>query len=214
MKRQSNITIKIGDIRFEMIPVDGDNLWFGETTVTKALWDTVMQDTKFPSDSILPKVNISSADANRFVKRLNEMNVVGDLSLAFRLPTEVEWELAACGGRHSRGFVYSGSNNIDEVAWFWDNSVPQPVAGSHFYIGEPEVQAVKGKLPNELGIYDMSGNVWEWCEANGGKVVCRGGCYESEADECTVKAVFIPDVKKDCRIGFRLALAPIDKTNK
>ena len=185
-----------------------------ETPVTEALWDVVMQNARFPSESILPKVNVSVADANRFVKRLNEMNAVGKPFMAFRLPAESEWELAARGGNRSCGYAYSGSNNIDEVAWYWDNSEPKPIPGSHSYIGEPEVHAVKEKLPNELGLFDMSGNVWEWCVAVDGRNVCRGGCYESEAEECTVMARFLPEVKKDYRIGFRLVLASIDNCKR
>lgn len=205
----NNMVIEVGNVRFEMVQVQGGDFWIAETPITEAIWDAVMQDSKFPSESQLPKVNISFAAVNRFIKKLNEMNVVMDGSVVFRMPTEAEWEYAARGGRLSRHYCYSGSNKIDNVAWYWNNSVPAPQAGSHFYIGEPELQVVKGKRPNELGLYDMSGNVWEWCSdgGTGKKHVCRGGCYESDKDECTVYSRDFADSKGDYRIGFRLVLA-------
>ena len=209
MKEQANKTIKIGIVQIEMIQVPGGDFWLANVPVTDALWDAVMQETRFPSPSLYPKVNVSFSDTNRFVKRLNEMNILGNPSLAFRLPGEAEWEYAARGGRLSRHYHYSGSNNIDDVAWYWDNSEPKPLAGSHFYIGEPEVHVVKEKRPNELGLYDMSGNVWEWCSdgGTGKKHVCRGGCFESEKDECTVDSRELADSKGNDKTGFRLVLA-------
>ena len=203
------MVIEVGNVRFEMVQVQGGDFWIAETPITEAIWDAVMQDSKFLSESQLPKVNISFAAVNRFIKKLNEMNVVWDNLMEFRLPTGSEWVYAARGGRISRHYRYSGSNNIDDVAWYWNNSVPATQAGSHFYIGEPEIHAIKEKRPNELGIYDMSGNVWEWCSdgGTGKKHVCRGGCYESDKDECTVDSREFADSKGDCRIGFRLVLA-------
>lgn len=236
MKKQTdNKNIKTGEHYIEMVFVEGGHFavktangrynkkntkeiqtielgdfWMAKTPVTDALWDAVMQDSRFPSESNLPKVNVKFSDTQRFIDKLNGLNLVGTNGLAFRLPFEAEWEYAARGGRTNRGFQYSGSNKIDDVAWYWDNSIPTPIPGSHFYIGEPEVHIVKEKRPNELGLYDMSGNVWEWCVADDRNNVCRGGCYDSEAEECTMKARFLPDVKKDYRIGFRPILAPID----
>lgn len=93
----------------------------------------------------LPVESVSWDDCQEFIRKLNSMT-----GQNFRLPTEAEWEFACRGGNNSRGYKYSGSNYIDNVAWYRDNS------------GE-KTHPVATKSPNELGIYDMSGNVWEWC---------------------------------------------------
>ena len=132
--------------------------------------------SNFKGDN-LPVENVSWKDCQEFLSKLN--NTTGK---TFRLPTEAEWEYAARGGKKSRGYQYSGSSNLSDVAWYEDNS------GN-------KTHDVGSKQANELGIYDMSGNVWEWCQdkygkyssssqtnptgANSGsKRVIRGGSWE------------------------------------
>ena len=131
--------------------------YIGETEVTQALWQAVMGETpsKFKGDN-LPVEQVSWNDCQWFIKKLNALT-----GKNFRLPTEAEWEFAARGGNKSRSYKYSGSNNIDDVAWNWDNS-------------GGKTHPVKTKQANELGIYDMSGNVYEWCQD-------LYGSYSSEA---------------------------------
>lgn len=121
--------------------------YIGETEVTQALWQAVMgsNPSKFTGDLQRPVESVSWNDCQTFISKLNELT--GE---SFRLPTEAEWEYAARGGKKSKGYKYSGSNTLGDVAWYWDNS-------------SSGTEAVKTKQPNELGIYDMSGNVYEWC---------------------------------------------------
>ena len=123
-----------------------NDYYIGKTEVTQALWKAVMGNN--PSDfkgDDLPVECVSWNDCKQFISKLNSMT-----GQNFRLPTEAEWEFAARGGNNSKHYQYSGSNNLDEVAWFKDNS-------------ESMTHEVATKQPNELGIYDMSGNVAELC---------------------------------------------------
>ena len=121
--------------------------YIGETEVTQALWKAVMgsNPSYFKGDN-LPVETVSWNDCQTFISKLNSLT-----GKRFRLPTEAEWEFAARGGNQSRHTQYSGSSRIDDVAWYESNS-------------DNKTHPVKTKQPNELGIYDMTGNVWEWCQ--------------------------------------------------
>ncbi|MGM9678477.1 MAG: formylglycine-generating enzyme family protein, partial [Bacteroidaceae bacterium] len=155
-----------------------------------------------------PAYNISYEDVQSFITKLNSMTGV-----QFRMPTEAEWEFAARGGNQSKGYTYSGSNTIDNVAWYPSNS------GS-------KAHPVKQKLPNSLGIYDMSGNVFEWCSdwygsdyyssspeldptgpTTGSYRVKRGGGWLSSLTECrcACRSIMKPSYSNHF-LGFRLAL--------
>ena len=124
-----------------------NDYYIGKYEVTQALWQAVMGNNPsyFKGDN-LPVEQVSWDDCQDFLSKLNR--ITGKM---FRLPTEAEWEYAARGGNKSRGYQYSGSNNLSDVAWYDDNS-------------GKKTHAVGTKQANELGIYDMNGNVFEWCQ--------------------------------------------------
>ena len=158
----------------------------GKYEVTQELWDAVMGSNPSISKSARrPVVNVSWDECQDFIRKLNKLT-----GASFRLPTEAEWEFAARGGNSSRGYKYSGSNTLDDVAWYDGNS------GSG-------AEDIGRKSPNELGLYDMSGNVSEWCEdwygdyrrssqtnpkgtGSGSLHVMRGGNYFHSAGCCRV----------------------------
>lgn len=205
--------ITVNGVSFKMIAVEGDTFQMGvdavydekpvhsvtlssyhigETEVTQALWQAVMgsNPSHFKGDN-LPVECVSWDDCQAFISRLNQLT-----GRNFRLPTEAEWEYAARGGNKSRGTQYSGSNDVNDVAWFEGNSKGKGWLSS-------KTHPVATKAPNELGIYDMSGNVYEWCSdwygkyssgaqtnptgpTSGSNRVYRGGCWFSYAGYCRV----------------------------
>ena len=162
--------------------------YIGETEVTQELWEAVMgSNPSYFKGSQNPVEKVSWNDCKEFITKLNRLT-----GKNFRLPTEAEWEYAARGGNKSKGYKYSGSNTIGNVAWYSGNS-------------GKATHNVKTKSPNELGIYDMSGNVWEWCEdyyggyssgsqtnptgpSSGSSRVFRGGGWNGSARSCRVSS--------------------------
>ena len=230
----SNGTLTVNGIKYNMVWVDGGTFrmgatseqgsdadsgdkpvhsvtlsgyYIGKTEVTQALWQAVMGSN--PSDlkgDDLPVECVSWDDCQEFIRKLHSLTGEN-----FRLPTEAEWEFACRGGNNSRGYKYSGSNYIDDVAWYWDNS------------GD-KTHPVATKLPNELGIYDMTGNVLEWCADwygdyssgaqtnpkgpyDGSDRVIRGGSKGSGARCCrsSSRCHFSSGVRS-CSLGLRLSL--------
>ena len=186
-----------------------DSYYIGETEITQAQWRAVMgtNPSRYTGDN-RPVERVSWHDAQEFCKKLSELT-----GKRYVLPTEAQWEYAARGGNKSKGYKYSGSNNVNEVAKY-DSS------GGH--------SNVKSKKPNELGIYDMSGNVWEWCSdwyrsssyssssqtnpqgpSSGSYRVSRGGSWCHIASYCRVALRnFNNPSYSDYACGFRVVCLP------
>ena len=182
--------------------------YIGETEVTQELWTAVMgTNPSYDTDNVqYPVEQVSWDDCQTFISKLNALTGEN-----FHLPTEAQWEYAARGGNKSRGYLYSGSNSIGYVAWYGDNSGMQ-------------THVVKTKSPNELGLYDMTGNVWEWCQdwygsyssapvtnptgpASGDYRVYRGGGWRYVASCCRVAyRGWYMHHEGDYNVGLRLAL--------
>jgi len=187
------------------------DFYIGKTEVTQAQWKTVMGNNPsyFKGDNN-PVEKISWNDAVEFCKKLSQKEGV-----TYRLPTEAEWEYAAKGGNQSMGYEYSGSNNVGEVAEYEGNN-------------NKSTKPVAGKKPNELGIYDMTGNVWEWCSdwydsnyyknspssnptgpSSGIYRALRGGSWYISATHCRVadrNCCFPDDSSRN--FGFRVVRLP------
>jgi formylglycine-generating enzyme required for sulfatase activity len=234
LKRETYI---VKGVAFEMLPVEGgtfmmggteqkgqviredelplhevtlDHFKIGKTEVTQALWEAVMGAVPYGNQGPdYPVGNVSWYDAQAFIRQLNALT-----GKKFRLPTEAEWEYAARGGKKSRGYAYAGSIYPQDVAQYgYDDMRTRPVARL---------------FPNELGLYDMSGNAWEWCQDRPGPYsslaqrdptglesppdqyemrIMRGGSVATTHDKCRVsnRNEFDPS-RFRTTIGFRLVL--------
>ena len=227
------LEFNVGDVTFVMVPIEGgtflmgataeqgsdassrekpvhqvtlSSYYIGETEVTQALWQAVTgQSPSYFSGSQLPVEQVSWQDCQTFIATLNDMT-----GMSFRLPTEAEWEFAARGGNESAGYKYSGSNLLSAVAWYsyndsWDTR------GTDYYGPHP----VATRNPNELMLFDMSGNVHEWCQdwygnysldaqvdpvgpASGTMRIYRGGTWYFD--------------EWFCRVSFRNGVAPTNRS--
>lgn len=209
-----------------------DDYYISETVVTQELWELVMNDNPSHFDGqSLPVEHVSWNNVQKFLLRLNKDTEVNrPKGTVFCLPTEAQWEYAARGGKKSKNYKYSGSDDVKEVAWYWQNS------GDDFLNGKEDdwnpnlvkknnsrTHPVMTKGNNELGLYDMSGNVWEWCQdmygiyssepqvnpkgVDGTKRVARGGSWFNYSKPCRVsfRMKFDSDDQYS-NLGFRLAL--------
>ena len=230
-----NRIVQVGNVQFEMVHVEGGTFRMGATKeqgdarnnerpvhpvtlssyligkheVTQALWEEVMGSN--PSGNKqggdYPVEYLSWDDCQEFIEKLNDRT-----RMKFRLPTEAEWEYAARGGSRSKGYKYAGSNKLNEVGWYNGNS------GGHTH-------PVGQKKPNELGLYDMSGNVLEWCQdwdgaysieaqtnpagpQSGRYRVLRGGSFRFVAGVCRVSFRYYCGLGSgDGSFGLRLVLS-------
>lgn len=244
-----NETFTVNGVSFEMVYVEGGTFTMGATSeqgsdansdekpthsvtlsdysigkyeVTQELWQAVMGNN--PSSfkgSTKPVESVSWDDCQTFISELNSLLSSQLGSRRFALPTEAQWEYAARGGKKSQGYKYAGSNSISSVAWYTVNSCDK--GSNHPDYGTHEVGT---KSPNELGLYDMSGNVDEWCQdwygsyssssqsnpvgpSSGSGRVNRVGCWLSYARGCRVsgRGGYAPSFRYHY-LGFRLVLLP------
>lgn len=200
-----------------------ESFYIGKYEVTQKLWNAVLGTEYNNSHNTkcedCPVENVSWDDAQAFIARLTILT-----KKKFRLPTDIEWEYASRGGNRSKGYKYSGSNNINEVGWYIENYQ------ENSYGDKRTTHAVGLKQSNELGLYDMSGNVWEWCDnlyqkeyvQNNKNVhtgwpfpgthlyfrrIIRGGSWGGEATGCRVSCIdYDFESYKDEYGGFRLVM--------
>ena len=179
-----------------MHPVKGDSLRMGAFEVTNAQWHGIMNEDYNQKDSLLPKTNVHLGDCVDFCLLLSDLT-----SLEFDMPLEEEWVFAARGGYLAQNTVYSGSNSADSVAWYQDNAkgCAQKCDGA--------------KYPNALGLYNMSGNVSEWCNSafdESGDIalkVVKGGNYVSNEREITIDyRESMDENAHNEKVGFRLVI--------
>ncbi|MEM6629520.1 MAG: formylglycine-generating enzyme family protein [Bacteroidota bacterium] len=225
MPHSSMVKVEGGSFMMESDSEDDDNplreievssFYLGQYPVSQGLWKRVMGNNpaKFQGNEQLPIEKVTWYDALEFCNRLSELLGLEaayeidtshidqrqwlakrkEGALGYRLPTDAEWEYAARGGKYSKAFTYSGSNKLKEVAWNAENSFFEP-------------NPVGCKRPNELGIYDMSGNVREWCaDEDQYQQALRGGSWLNSVVSCRVSARDrnVPGIRY-INVGFRVA---------
>ncbi|MGM9809841.1 MAG: formylglycine-generating enzyme family protein [Paludibacteraceae bacterium] len=240
--KAENLTFTVNGVSFTMVYVEGGTFTMGATPeqgedayedekpahqvtlsdyymgkyeVTQELWQAIMGNNPscFKKGSIYPVETVSWKDCQQFISKLNSLLSRKLGSKRFALPTEAQWEFAARGGNKSRNYKYAGSNNLSEVGWYDNNS-------------DNKTHLVGQKHPNELGLYDMSGNVWEWCQdwygpyshtvqtnpqgtSSGMYHVCGGGswCHVSSRCRVSYRGNYDPSFHSSS-IGLRLMLIP------
>lgn len=189
---RSGLYVTVGDIEFKMIPVAGLSSGFfliGETEVTNALYKEVTSSSSGTSNNIA-RISISYDDWESFITKINYST-----NLTFDIPTLEQWKYAYAGGKKSQGFTYSGSNNPGDVAWYEGNS-----GGS--------IHEVKTLAPNELGIYDMSGNAGEFIKSSASNVEYYGGYFNSSESglTSTSRTGYISYTSSPSYAGLRMIL--------
>ncbi|MBR6075362.1 MAG: formylglycine-generating enzyme family protein [Victivallales bacterium] len=217
-----------------------EDYWIGETEVTQKQYATIMKNVRKEDGTLynpnpsgfngdgLPVEQVSWDDAKAFCKELNRVYKYRiPAGYVFDLPTTAQWEFAAGGGFRSKGYEFCGSNNLDEVAWYYVNSGPKQLDEKNWSVDNrlPEggqTHPVGMKKPNELGLYDMMGNVLEWCQEvdiakQGDKTVklckVRGASWTYLSKSCTLGGGngFLFSTERRNDLGFRIALVPVQE---